>query len=129
MTDSTVYFSVTVAMVKRKIPDTDASDSDILAEAQVQEYRVMSGEKLGLSAATGNTITDAVIAHAITLYAAAELETREPHSEAEGGVRVDKYNRISWKQEADAIIDKLRTSGHVVATSLQTDKIRTRWGE
>jgi len=113
-------------MVLRKYPDTDAASADILAEAQQQEYVVMG--RLGLTAAPTAAIKLANLRTAIVLLTASTLEGREPHSRADGSVREDKFSRVLWAKEAEAIINSYR-SPFVKSTSYQTDKLAATWDE
>lgn len=123
---TTTYFLVTAAMVKRKYKDTDFEDADILLEAQEQEYDVMG--QLSLTTAPTDTIKLARLRKAIVLMTASQLEGNEPHSRADGSVRMDKFSRVLWAKEANEIIASYRTH-YVKATSYQTDAIASRWDE
>jgi len=114
MTSQTSIFEVTAAMVKRKYPDTATSDADILLEAQQQEYRVSGMVDVSTTPTDAAILSDMQLA--ITLLTAAELEGQEPHSHAEGNVRVDKYSRILWRKEAMEIIRSYQTDVPVGVT-------------
>ncbi len=100
---ATTYFSIASTDITNEIyPDTDCSATNIGTLAQRLEYEVM--QRLGLSSAPTDAVDLATLKRAIILLTAADLESREPHSRADGSVREDKYSRFEWRQEAEAII-------------------------
>ena len=99
---ATTYFSVASTDVTPLYPDTDATSGEIEAIAQRIEYNMMG--RLNLSAAPTDTTDLQSLKHALILLTAAELESREPHSEAVGSYRWDKFSRVLWRSEAEEII-------------------------
>jgi hypothetical protein len=101
-------------MVKRKYPDTDMEDADILLEAQQQEYKVSGAVGISTTPTDAATLSDMQLA--VALLTASELEGREPHSRADGSVREDKYSRVLWMKEAKDIIRSYQTDVPVGVT-------------
>lgn len=99
---ATTYFSVASTDVTPLYPDTDMTSGEIEAEAQKIENNLM--DRLGLSAAPSDTKEASSLKDAIILLTAARAEGREPHSEAIGGYRWDKFSRVLWRSEAEDII-------------------------
>jgi hypothetical protein len=102
---ATIYFSIEGSDITDGVyPDTDCDSADIEVIAQQLEYNLM--DRLGLSAAPSGTAQSESLKHALILLTAAELESREPHSQADGAVRMDKFSRVLWKSDAEEIIHR-----------------------
>jgi hypothetical protein len=112
---NTTYFDIAAADITDEIlPDTDCADTDIESLAQRIEYSIMA--QLGISTAPTDTIQLEDLKRAIILLVASALEGREPHSQAEGNVRVDKYSRILWAKEAKEILRRYQTNVPIAVT-------------
>lgn len=100
---ATIYFSIEGSDITDGVyPDTDCASADIEAIAQRLEYNLMN--RLSLSTAPSDTAQSESLKHALILLTAAELESREPHSEAVSSYRWDKFSRVLWRSEAEEII-------------------------
>jgi hypothetical protein len=109
---ATIYFGVVAVDITGEIyPDTDATSSNIESLAQRLEYDVMG--QLSLTAAPTETIKKERLKFAIILFTASELESREPHSRADGSVREDKFSRVLWMQKAKDILSDYKGNNPV----------------
>ena len=99
----TAYFGIIAEDITEGVgPDTDMEDYQIERMAQEIEKSVMN--RLQLTSAPTDEFESADLKHAIVLLTAAGVESREPHSEAIGGYRWDKFSRVLWRSEAEDII-------------------------
>jgi hypothetical protein len=99
----TAYFGIIAEDITEGVgPDTDMEDCQIEKMAGDLEKSVMN--RLQLTSAPTDEFDKADLKHAIVLLTAAGIESREPHSEAVGSYRWDKFSRVLWRSEAEEII-------------------------
>jgi len=84
-------------MIKREYPDTDATDADIEAMAQLCEYKAV--RKTGVASAPTDPVDLGNLQRIVILETCIDLKSREPHSRGDASYREEHYPQLNWMRE------------------------------